>query len=111
MELIDLICGVCALIAIILWLLIDLPVYAIIFAIIGDGFAAIPTFKKAWLHPETETGITFFAGFFSTLLMIPVIPVWNVENAGFQLFLLISNGLLFITINRHKIKLEKTNIE
>ncbi|MCX6741177.1 MAG: hypothetical protein NTY61_02140, partial [Candidatus Parcubacteria bacterium] len=52
----DFLCGLCSVIALIVWGLIDSPRLAILFAATGDGFAAIPTIIKAWKHPETETG-------------------------------------------------------
>lgn len=96
----DLACGFCSAIALIIWLVIDSLQIAILFAVAGDGFAALPTIIKAWKFPETETGLAYLAGFASVILVIPSIPVWNIENSGFQIYLLIANTILLFAIYR-----------
>ena len=51
----DYACGLSSVLALVLWALTKDPVIAIIFAIIADGLAALPTLVKSWAHPETET--------------------------------------------------------
>ncbi|WKZ56703.1 MAG: hypothetical protein QY326_08210 [Bdellovibrionota bacterium] len=99
----DLLCGVSSVMALVFWLSIDEPRVAILLAAIGDGFASIPTIVKAWKYPETETGVTYLASFVSALLVLPSIPVWNVENASFQIYLLIANALLLFAIYRPRL--------
>jgi hypothetical protein len=98
----DWVCGACALLAIAVWLVLKSPIMAILFAVIGDGFAALPTFVKAWKYPETETGLTYLINFFAVLLVIPSIPIWNIENSAFQIYLLIANLILVVAIYRKK---------
>jgi len=99
----DLFCGICSVLALLLWLGIGSPQLAILFAVLGDGFACIPTIKKAWQNPETETGFTFLASFAAALLVIPSIPKWNIENSAFQIYLLIANALILFAIYRKKL--------
>ncbi|NJN38073.1 MAG: hypothetical protein HC790_04000 [Acaryochloridaceae cyanobacterium CSU_3_4] len=96
----DLICGSLSLLALFVWVIIDSPHIAILLAAAGDGFASCPTLIKAWKHPETETGITYGAFFISVVLVIPSIPVWNIENAAFQIYLLMGNALMLFCIYR-----------
>ena len=51
----DVVCGALALLGLSLWLVTREGNAAIAFAIAGDTFAGIPTFKKAFTHPETES--------------------------------------------------------
>ncbi len=99
----DVACGSLSLMALIVWATVDSPRTAILLAATGDGVAGLPTLLKAWRHPETETGITYFAGFLSVLLVIPSIPEWNVENAAFQVYLLIANALLLLAVYRKRL--------
>jgi len=99
----DMLCGVCAFLALIAWLSIDAPRTAILLAAIGDGFASLPTIRKSWIHPETETGLTYVASLVSTIIIIPSIPVWNVENSAFQIYLLIANTLLLFAVYRKRL--------
>lgn len=98
----DWVCGACALSAIAVWVVLASPKTAILFAVIGDGFASLPTLIKAWKYPETETGITYVVGLIAVLLVIPSIPIWNVENSAFQIYLLIANSALVFVVYRKK---------
>jgi hypothetical protein len=99
----DLACGALSLLALIFWGMVDSPLIAILLAAAGNTLAAVPTFIKAWNFPETETRITFITSFISAILILPAIPVWNVENAAFQILLLISTGLLLMAVYRKKL--------
>lgn len=100
----DWLCGACALLAIAVWLILDSPRIAILFAVIGDGFAALPTFVKAWKYPKTETGITYVINLIAVLLVVPSIPIWNIENSAFQIYLFATNLILIIAIYRKKLQ-------
>lgn len=102
----DFLCGLCSLIALVLWLMVDSPRLAILLAATGDGFATIPTLVKAWKYPETETGWTYLAFLLSLLLIIPAIPKWDIENSAFQIYLMADNLLLAIVIYRKRFKLD-----
>jgi len=103
----DIICGFFALLGLILWLVVDQPVLAILFAIIGDSFATYVTISKAWKFPETETGITYVLGLLSILLILPSIPEWNIENSAFQIYILLANFILAFAVYRKKIRIKK----
>ncbi len=99
----DLACGLCSLLALIMWGVIGSPVLAILFFAMGDGFATLPTIYKAWKFPETETGITFLLGLLAVILILPSIPKWNIENSAFQIYLLIANSFIAFSIYRKKL--------
>lgn len=105
----DYACGVCAAIALVIWLKADMPTYAILFAALGDGFASLPTIFKAWKYPETETGVTYMASLVSVLLVLPSIPVWNIENSAFQVYLLFCNIILLFAVYRKSFRFSKNN--
>lgn len=96
----DYACGLLSLIALGAWLLADSPVLAILLAAIADLFASIPTIIKAWKYPETETLYTYFVGLFTASIIIPSIPIWNIENSAFQIYLLLTNTTLFFIVLR-----------
>ena len=99
----DFLCGACSILALIVWGLASSPILAILLAAIGDGFATLPTTGKAWISPETETGITYLASFVSVILVIPSIPKWDIENSAFQIYLLIANTILLFVVYRKKL--------
>jgi hypothetical protein len=102
-TLFDAACGFCSLLALIVWFFVDSPVTAILLAAIGDGFASLPTIIKCWKYPETETGLAYSFGLIGVILILPSIPVWNIENSAFQIYLLIANVFLTLAVYRKKI--------
>src|SRR5699024_699452 len=54
LSFLDYLCGIVAIFAIIIWRLTDDPILAIIFSILSDAIASLPTLRKAWLYPTTE---------------------------------------------------------
>jgi hypothetical protein len=99
----DLSCGALSVAALIVWLAADSPRSAILLAAAGDGFAAIPTLTKAWKFPETETGAMFIGSFLSSVLVMPSIPEWNIENAAFTIYLCCASGLMLLAIYRKRL--------
>jgi hypothetical protein len=100
LTLFDFLCGACSVVALIVWLAIDSPSLAILFAALGDGFAALPTIVKAWKYPETESGFIFIASLISVLLILPSIPKWDIVNSAFQIYLLVVNAALIAAVYR-----------
>lgn len=105
----DFLCGAWSLAALVAWLLADAPVTAILFAALGDGFAAVPTIRKAWKYPETENGFNYLTSLVSVLIILPSIPVWNVTNAAFQVYLLAVNAILIVCVYRKRLTGQKKN--
>ena len=98
----DFMCGALSLAALLAWLVFRSTDIAILFAAIGDGFAALPTIIKSLKHPETESGFIFVASLASVLLILPSIPVWNIQNSAFQIYLLVVNSFLILAIYRKR---------
>ena len=99
----DYFCGIFSIIALILWLVIDLPIYAVLLAALADFFAAIPTIKKSWTNPESETGIAYVMSLLSVLIILPTIKVFDIQNTAFQIYLLAVNIILIFVIYRKHI--------
>lgn len=96
----DYFCGAFSVVALIVWLVVDLPVYAVLLAAIADLFAAIPTIKKSWTNPESETGIAYIMSLISVIIIFPTIKVFDIQNTAFQIYLLIVNVIIIFAIYR-----------
>lgn len=94
----DVLCGLFSILALVVWLGANSPVVAVALAALADLFAALPTITKAWKFPGTETGKTFLASMIAVLLVLPAIPVWNIQNVAFPAYLVVTNSLLLIAI-------------
>jgi len=103
LTLFDIFCGICSLLALIILIFTHSPRAAILLAALGDGFALLPTLRKAWTNPETETGLTYILSLISTIVVLPSIPIWNIENSAFQIYLLVANTLLIFSIYRKRL--------
>ncbi len=103
----DFACGLCSIVALIVLVFSSSPRISILLAVLGDSFATLPALRKVWISPETETAITYVASFVAVLLILPSIPVWNIENSAFQIYLLIANTLLLFSVYRKHLGFNK----
>ena len=99
----DYLCGICSALALVLWFITSQPVIAIMFAIIADALAALPTLAKSWTNPETETSIEYVASVFSALTCFLAIKMWSISEYAFPLYLIVINGAVLLVIYRKRI--------
>jgi len=96
----DYVCGVLSALALVLWYITGNPVTAIVFAILADGLAAVPTLVKAWKYPETETATGFITSGINSSTSFFVIPRWEFAFYAFPLYLVIANIVLTFAVLR-----------
>ncbi len=99
----DYICGVLSILALILWYVTKDPDVAIIFAIVSDALASIPTLTKAWKYPETEVAWPFLIGVFNASTSIVVATVLTFSTYAFPIYLMAINLLLFLSVYKKKL--------
>jgi len=108
LEIFDWLCGIFSALALILWWITKDPVVAIIFAILSDGSAALPTIIKSWKFPETENSAAYTTGIFNALTGFAAIKIWVFPQYGFNVYLVCLNFILTFAVLRKKIfKTEK----
>lgn len=83
----DLSCGAISVLGIILWLITQEGNVAILFALLADGFASIPTIVKSYRFPETESAWTYLAAAVSAVLTLLTITDWTFAHYGFPLYI------------------------
>ena len=98
----DYFCGAFSVLALILWWLTKQAELAIIFSIISDFFAAIPTLIKSWKEPWTETLTPYLTGLFGIFSGFAVIKMWTFSELAFPIYLVIINIALVLIISRKK---------
>ena len=99
----DYICGVFSVLALTLWGITSNPIIAIVFAIISDAFAGLPTLIKSWTNPETESGIAYFLAMLGTLTTFAAIKSWAFSEYGFASYIIFMDGLLTLAVYRNKL--------
>ncbi len=91
----DLICGVLSLLGLVLWMITKVGNVAILFSIVADGLAAVPTIVKAYKHPDTEIAWPWIATVFGVILTLLTLSTLTFANCGFILYILVINILIY----------------
>jgi hypothetical protein len=99
----DIFCGIFSVIALVLWILTRNTGVSILFAILADAFAAVPTIIKSWKFPETETALGYLPGTINNILGLLVIKEWTFSIYSFGIYFIVLNTLLMMFIWRSKI--------
>ena len=100
LEKFDYFCGFLSAMALVFWGITKEPVVAIIFAIVSDGFAAIPTLIKSWKYPETENMAVYAVSLISVPTGFAAVKIWNFSSIAFLIYLIIINILITSAILR-----------
>jgi hypothetical protein len=98
----DLSCGVLSLVGLVLWWITKVGNIAILFSILADGLAALPTIRKAYYHPKTEVAWPWLTTSVGVGLSLLTVTKWNFENYGFPLYLFVCNLLIFFLVQFRK---------
>lgn len=104
----DLVCGAFSIMGLLAWYLTNVGNIAIVFSIIADALAALPTIIKSYNEPESESSFAFLLASIGTLITLLSIQNWDFANAGFLLYILFANVLIFCLIY-FKFKQRKTS--
>jgi hypothetical protein len=97
----DFACGVLSLLGLLLWLLSGQGNIAILFSIVADALAALPTIVKSYSHPESESWLVFLGGGLAAGITLLTIKAWTFANYGFPLYILLV-CLVLISLIRFK---------
>ena len=91
----DLMCGALSIIGLVFWFITKSGNIAIIFSILADGLAALPTVVKSFNYPETESAWPYFTSTISGILTLLTVKVWNLANIGFPLYIVLITLVIF----------------
>lgn len=98
LETFDYICGICSVLALVLWGITKEPLFAIVFAILSDGFAAVPTLIKSLKYSHTESFEVYFVGLFSALTGFFALKTISASELAYPIYLIFLNSSLIIAI-------------
>lgn len=90
----DFICGLLSIIGLILWIITKIGNMAIVFAILADGLACLPTIRKSYLDPKSENIWPYAATFITSVITLLSIKVWSFANSSFSIYLLSMNLII-----------------
>lgn len=99
----DVICGIISLMALLLYIFTRNLSMSILFAIMSDALAYIPTVVKSWNFPDTETSAMYIAGILNNIIGLLIIKSWIFPIYSFSISMIIFNFLVLFCIYRKKI--------
>jgi hypothetical protein len=94
----DIVCGILSILGIVAWAVTRAGVIAILFSIIADGLALLPTLVKSWKEPETENYVVFMNGAISAAITLLALKIYNFEYVAFPIYIFIVCMLMAILI-------------
>jgi hypothetical protein len=94
----DVVCGSLSILAIVAWQVTGKGTVAILFSLLADLLAAIPTLRKAYLEPHTETAAAFACSFVSAAITLLTITEWTFAVAAFPVYILCMSATLFTLV-------------
>jgi hypothetical protein len=96
----DVICGAISVAGLVFWAFVNQPTIALLSFVAADQVAALPTLRKSWLAPSTESPRVFFMGFMNcgiTLLTLRHFTTAGVLFPGCVLVMDLMIGLLIVS--------------
>ncbi len=90
----DIACGGLSILGVLLWIITKDANLAILLSIIADGLAALPTIRKSFYYPETESAKVFLGGIISGGITILALKNYDLAHLGFPLYTFVINTIL-----------------
>lgn len=103
-EKLDYFCGLLSILGLIFWYITKVGNIAIIFSILADALAAIPTLIKSYKAPESESAFVFLSSTINAVITLLTIRLWNFSHYGFPVYMVVLNLVIYLLIVRIKLK-------
>ena len=89
-----------------LWFITNDPTYSVVIAVGIDVVAFIPTLRKTWEHPSTETPILYGSNVLRHILALFSLQTYNVATTLHSIAMITTNTLmtLFILFRKRHVK-------
>ncbi len=98
-----------ALLGIIPWLLTNDPTISVIIAVSIDLVAFMPTIRKTFLHPETESPILYGTNVLRHILMLISLKAYNIATTLHSIAMITTNTIMTVLILRKNKKPEQSS--
>lgn len=93
-----------SLLGLIPWILTDDPTISVVIVVSIDLIAFIPTLRKTYLYPNTETPLLYFMNVSRHILTLFSLQAYNIATSLHSIVMIITNSLMTYFIFRHRIK-------
>ena len=103
----DALCGVSAAAGIVLWQLTSNPGLALLFSIVADTLASVPTLTKAYKAPRSERSLPYLVSMTSMILILATISNPRLVDYAFPLYMLSINTAIFSVVRLRTAQLDR----
>ena len=106
----DLLCAGISVLAIVLWLTLDQPVLAVVCSVLADAAGALPTYRKAWRQPRSETPLMYACFGANGTITLLTISTWSVEQWAFPVWITVlgASMVLLLALRRRALDRRST---
>ena len=87
-----------------LWILTNEPAYSVVIAVGIDLIAFVPTLRKTWQYPSTETPILYGSNVLRHILALFSLQAYNIATMLHSIAMITTNTLMTILILARRIK-------
>jgi len=106
----DALCGVSAVAGIALWQLTSNPGIALLFSIIADILASVPTLAKAYEAPRSERSLPYLASMASMIVILARTSGPQLVDYAFPLYILSINTAIFSVVRLRTAQLDQLSL-
>lgn len=99
---IDTVFLIIALLGLVPWMLTHDPTISVIIAVSIDLIAFMPTLRKTWQHPETETPILYSMNALRHGLILCTLGAYNIATTLHSIVMMVTNTAMVLSIKRRK---------
>lgn len=94
----DIFCGVLSLMGLVLWFITKEGVIAILFSVLADGLASLPTIVKSYKYPETESSTVYLLSGLNGFITLLTLKIWTFAYYGFPLYIFLDCLIIYILV-------------
>lgn len=91
---------VVALLGLIPWVLTKDPTISVIIAVSIDLVAFVPTLRKTWKYPETETWLLYGMNVLRHILIVSTLDAYNIATTLHSIVMICANTLMVLFITK-----------
>lgn len=92
----DIVCGTLSILGLVLWRLTGEGNIAILFSVLADGLAFLPTLIKGYKHPDSESSTAFMIGVIASVIALATITRYDFKHLAFPLYILAADSLMCV---------------
>ncbi len=97
-DVVDVVCGVVSLGGLVIWAAVNQSTLALVSFVVADFIAALPTYRKSWHSPESETPRTFVMGALYTGITLLTLRNFTTAGALFPGVIMMTDSILSVLI-------------